>query len=396
MSSIRLTGFWRSPSARLLLVAIGLTVLILAALIVPPWLRATIPEREFRRAARTVLVVAQPAYGTLVAFVSVGLAVLGVMVIRARRRDAARPVLSRLLLLCGAALAGILMAEGAAAVWMLRTHRHPALPVLSTRSGGSDDDEINVAVIGGSAAFGLPFEKWLSTGHIVAWQLAETIPDRKVRLDVLAEPGVHLERMHQKLADYRKKIDVLIIFSGHNEFTYRYSWSRSPEYYRDEIPFRPGRILKRLAVLFSPLCGMIQEGIEANGLGDPPPPEVTRQLVDVPACTADEYAERLNDFRRRLEAIVAHCERTGTLAVLLIPPGNDSGFEPNRSALPAGTPRAEREAFTNRFLAVRRRRERPRPCRPVVSRDPLGSARLRRGSLSAGTAARAKRRTARG
>ena len=105
----------------------------------------------------------------------------------------------------------------------------------------------------------------------MAWKLGEAIPGRKVQLDVLAEPEVHLERMHQKLADYRKKIDVLIIFSGHNEFTYRYSWSRSPEYYTDEIPIRPGRLLKKLAVRFSPLCGMIQEGIETNGLGDPPP-----------------------------------------------------------------------------------------------------------------------------
>ena len=35
----------------------------------------------------------------------------------------------------------------------------------------------------------------------------------------------------------------------------------------------------------------------------------------------------------------------------MIPPGNHSGFEPNRSTLPAATPRAEREAFTSRFLA---------------------------------------------
>ena len=94
-------------------------------------------------------------------------------------------------------------------------------------------------VIGGSAAYGLPFEKWLSTVDIVAWKLGEAIPGRRFQLDVLAEPGVHLERMHQKLADYRRRIDLLIIFSGHNEFTYRYSWSRSPEYYTDEIPFRP-------------------------------------------------------------------------------------------------------------------------------------------------------------
>jgi hypothetical protein len=353
MSSSRLTGVRKSPLVRLLLIAIGVTVLILAALVVPPWLRATIPEREFRHAARAILLAAQPAYGAMLALVIGGMAVLGGMVIRARRRGDARPLLARMLLLCASGLLAIIVAEGAAAVWKVRTHRHPALPVLSTRSGGTERDEINIAVIGDSAALGLPFEKWLSTGHIVAWQLGEALSGRKFRLDVLAEPGVHLEWMHQKLAASRKRIDLLIIFSGHNEFTYRYSWSRSPEYYTDEIPFRPDRILKRLAERFSPLCCMIQEGIEAIGLGDLPPPEVTRELVDVPACTADEYAERKDDFRCRLESIVAHCERTDTLAVFLIPPSNDSGFEPNRSTLPATTPRSEREAFTSRFLTVR-------------------------------------------
>ena len=207
MSWERLAKLSRSPSVRLLLIAIGVTVLILAALVVPPWLRATIPEREFRRAARAILLVAQPAYGAMLALVIAGMAVLGGMVIRARRRGGTRPLLARMLLLCALGLLAIIVAEGAAAAWTARTHRHPALPVLSTRSSGSDSDEINIAVIGGSAAYGLPFEKWLSTGHIVAWKLGEAIPGRKVQLDVLAEPGVHLERMHQKLAEYRKKID---------------------------------------------------------------------------------------------------------------------------------------------------------------------------------------------
>jgi hypothetical protein len=98
---------------------------------------------------------------------------------------------------------------------------------------------------------------------------------------------------------------------------------------------------------------MIQEAIELNGLGEPPPPEATRQLVDVPACTPEEYAFRLADYRRRLEAIVDHYDRMGAVVVLLIPPGNDSGFEPNRSFLPPQTARADREAFTRRLLAAR-------------------------------------------
>ena len=40
-----------------------------------------------------------------------------------------------------------------------------------------------------------------------------------------------------------------------------------------------------------------------------------------------------------------------------MPPGNDAGFEPNRSFLPAGTSRAQREAFRSEFLAARQLEE---------------------------------------
>ena len=40
--------------------------------------------------------------------------------------------------------------------------------------------------------------------------------------------------------------------------------------------------------------------------------------------------------------------------VLVVPPSNDAGFEPNRSFLPAATPRTERELFARDFLAARR------------------------------------------
>ena len=39
--------------------------------------------------------------------------------------------------------------------------------------------------------------------------------------------------------------------------------------------------------------------------------------------------------------IVAYLEWIGAQVVLVIPPGNDAGFEPNRSILPSNTPRAQ-------------------------------------------------------
>ena len=76
-------------------------------------------------------------------------------------------------------------------------------------------------------------------------------------------------------------------------------------------------------------------------------------MVDVPVYTPEEYAERLREFGTRLGAIVSYLEWIGAQVVLVIPPGNDAGFEPNRSFLPANTSRVDREAFAAEFLAAR-------------------------------------------
>jgi hypothetical protein len=76
-------------------------------------------------------------------------------------------------------------------------------------------------------------------------------------------------------------------------------------------------------------------------------------LIDPPCVTPSESAALEADFRRRLEAIVAYCERIGTLAVLVIPPGNEAGFEPNRSVLADTVSAAERTAVTRAFEAAR-------------------------------------------
>ena len=152
------------------------------------------------------------------------------------------------MLVCVSGLLAFLMAEGVTARWRARqVHQYPQLPAWRPRTDQGQNKDVNIVVIGGSSAYGLPFQNWLSTGDIVAWKLGEAIPGRRVHLDVLAEPGVHLEHMHTKLAAYRSRPDLLIIYSGHNEFTYRYRWSRSVEHYADEAPFRPVQLVQRWA-----------------------------------------------------------------------------------------------------------------------------------------------------
>ncbi len=330
------------------------TTLVLTLLVLPDWFKVFVPEHQLRKFLLSALSVAEPAYTTALALVAAGLATSITLVTRARRRRKPRPLAARSLLLFCSCLLAFMMAEAVTGAWRAWVHRIPPLPAFSSQFETHDPSTLEVAVIGGSSAYGLPFEKWLSTGHIVAWKLQEIFPGRKVRLDILAEPGVHLERMHQKLAAHPRKPDLLLVYSGHNEFTYRFRWSRSvPHYIDDAPPFDPRRALRDWIGRISPICATIRDAVEANGLGEPPPPEVTRTLVDVPAFTPQEYQDRLNDFRRRLDAIVTHCERIGTIPVLLIPPGNDADFEPNRSLLPPGTPRADREAFARAFQQIR-------------------------------------------
>src|SRR3954449_11556483 len=98
--------------------------------------------------------------------------------------------------------------------------------------------------------------------------------------------------------------------------------------------------------LASPLCRLIYETVSKNRLGGPPPPLHRHHLIDPPAVTPSEYAAILADFHRRLEALVAYCERIGTVPVLVIPPGNEGGFEPNRSVLSGAVGEAERDRVT--------------------------------------------------
>ena len=109
--------------------------------------------------------------------------------------------------------------------------------------------------------------------------------------------------------------------------------------------------------LHSPLCLWVYETVRNHRLGGPPPALNHHLLIDVPAFTSSELLQILADFRRRLEAIVDYCEQIGAVPILVIPPGNESGFEPNRTVVSARVSQAER------------RRSRSNSSRPELSKQ---------------------------
>ena len=77
----------------------------------------------------------------------------------------------------------------------------------------------------------------------------------------------------------------------------------------------------------------------------------------------------LDEFGRRIEAIVSWCERIGAVPVLVIPPSNESGYEPNRSVLPASVSQRE-SAGRSPETGWRRARSESEPGRPWPATAP--------------------------
>jgi hypothetical protein len=237
-------------------------------------------------------------------------------------------------------------------------HRFPALPV---QFSPSPPDECRIIVVGGSSALGEPYRPWLSVGQIVERQLQQAVPGRRFVCEILAWLGDSLEIQHRKLAALTRRPEIVIIYSGHNEFVARFEEERDA--WIDEQPRT--RLLQSVyrASLSSPFCRLAYEVISKNRL-DSPPLSGRHQLIDPPLCSPSEWADIEADFRERLEAIVAWCERIGALPILIVPPANEAGFEPSRSTLPWAVTPKEREVLVREFEAAR----------ALESTDPTSSA----------------------
>jgi hypothetical protein len=324
-----------------------------------------------------LLISIEIAYGVALLASGTAVPVLSYLWLSARRHGQARPRIARWLLCSTSVLIGLLAAEAAIVIRENRLARTkvsldpqesrkkeagrlpPSREKIALRAHFPDEpsrEDFDLVVLGESSAEGVPFQKWLSIGAIVKWQLEEAIPGLKVRLTILARSGDTLEKQHEALAGLNRRPELLIVYCGHNEFFSRFFALGDPPYYfLDQQPSGWDRLVGN-AERMSPLCGLIRRSADQRRIALPPPP-IERDLVDVPVYLHEEYPRLLADFRRRLEEIVSYAIDLGAIPILISPPGNDADFEPNRSFLPAETPRHERESFRRAFLEARRMEE---------------------------------------
>jgi len=357
---------------------IGLAPVVCISIITVLWVDSRLPRWVYWKIGLIFLIVMEIAYGIAAVLAVLGIPVQGFFLFSRWRSRSGRVAAARGLSLCVCLLLGLLAAEAVTAVWMARARRATAMPVggfaeenrpawLADRPISLTREDfptefpnskvkagINLLILGESSAEGVPYNFWVSIGGIVSWQLTEAIPDRPNRVQALAVSGSNLEKQQELLRGLKRRPDVLIVYCGHNEFSTRLDSSRDLDHYFDERLPAPWTILVEWVEGLSPVCGLIRQTAAKCRIAIPPSRYGNRKLIDVPAYTSTEYNTILADFRRRLEAIVSYAERIGAIPILIAPPANDAGFEPNRSYLPARTPRSEREAFRRDFEAARR------------------------------------------
>jgi hypothetical protein len=372
----------------------ALVVLVVAGFvggaIVPLWIRTLLGSvnRAVRRQATTAFLDVLLVLYVVSLISSIALAsVLVYFRLRGRARCVSAPasrLQAKLLLLSTSVLVSLVVLEAGAAGWRLWLHRSPRLSVLDsgantagrsgvpltgtapylpvrlpTRDPGGNAGRapLRIVVIGESSGRGEPYHPRLSVAQIAAWRLEQVFPGRQIEVEIWALGGAVLEAMHNKLADLTYRPDAIILYIGHNEFQGRFAWMRDVDYYRDSdqaylapVP----EVVERSALLrFSPLGSLIMETRERQRLDTIPPRNVTRELVDRPACSAAEAASILADFGRRLDEIATYCETIGTLSIFVIPASNDGDYDPSRSVLAADTPRSERAAFAREVVRAR-------------------------------------------
>jgi hypothetical protein len=331
----------------------------------PPWLAVLVSSRLFHEGVVLFLVGLEYAYALIVALSLAGCVIFGWMLHRAGRKGTERTPAARRLVACVSCLLSIALAEAAttaAFAWkewrsarsMARSGVEEEIELPTEFVQGVNGDEIKLVVLGESSAEGFPCQEWLSVGRLVAWQLGRSMPSRRFRAEIVAHAGDTLEAQHLKLAGLKRSPDAIIVYCGHNEFAARYAAHRDVGHYRDtETRSSEWAIVRQLAGN-SPLCGLIEKAADRHRVGVVPRHGSIRPLIDVPVFTESEAAARVADFHRRLDVIVTYCERIGAIPILVVPPGNDADFEPNRSFLARETSPGEREAIGREFQRARR------------------------------------------
>jgi tetratricopeptide (TPR) repeat protein len=199
--------------------------------------------------------------------------------------------------------------------------------------------ELHIAFVGESTMAGFPYLKF-GIPKVVGWQLEQMYPDRKIVLDDVSAVGLNLRTALARLDRLTVRPEVLLLYSGHNEFFYDV----------EELATDLDTPWERFDGLFewSPLFRLLNQRISHHiGVHDLEA-EGARTLVDRPIASPEARAKRLARFEGQLEQLAQWCQCLEISELWFVPAGSEADYAPNRSCLdhlPVDSERQQLEAI---------------------------------------------------
>ena len=226
------TDMSRRSAIYISVLAAGLVPIVYAFIVGVFWLSDHLPKWAGWQVGLIFLIALEIVYVVTVVTAVVGALTSGIRLLL-RPPVSRRASLGRRLLVCVSLLLSLIAAESATVIWQQRAHRSTALPIGGLRSsqgwhttshvtGASvpapaevdppldfadppGDRDIDLVTVGESSAQGVPFERWLSVDRIVAWQLQEAVPNRRIHVLNLALPGSDSGAAAQEAEELRRR-----------------------------------------------------------------------------------------------------------------------------------------------------------------------------------------------
>jgi tetratricopeptide (TPR) repeat protein len=280
--------------------------------------------------------------GLRVAILSIWLFVLvGIPVViwrLAARRPASVTQISTLGKVWFSALVFLLVAEPSAAL-LARVLDNPNRLTLPKDLPLPPSGELHVAFVGESTMAGFPYMKF-GIPKVVGWQLEQRYPNQKVVLDDLSAVGLNLRTALQRLNTLTVRPQLLLLYSGHNEFFYdveELATDLDTPWERFDWLFEWSPLFRVLDQRISRHIGV--QDLEAQG---------ARTLVDRPIASHEACEKRLARFGGQLDQLAQWCDRVQIAGVWFVPAGTEADYAPNRSCLdhpPTDSERKEIESI---------------------------------------------------
>jgi tetratricopeptide (TPR) repeat protein len=206
-------------------------------------------------------------------------------------------------------------------------------------------DELHLAFVGESTMAGFPYLKF-GIPKVVGWQLEQMYPSRKIVLDDLSAVGLNLQTACARLDRLKVRPQLLLLYSGHNEFFYDVE-----ELATDlETPW------ERFDGLFasSPLFRLLDRRIPRDvGSSRELEGALDRALVDRSVASAEARAKRLVRFEKQLESLAEWSDRQHIASLWFVPTGTEADYAPNRSYIDPSPSESTREDIESRSRSAR-------------------------------------------